>query len=154
MQKKNWWTQLPEPSLQMEPGTSFLKANIGGTVGYVFEFAKKKTPLQPNRTFLHPHRLAGLHFHLSVCSQKEPLRSNLDHCSSPNSSKKKKSDEYKTRTQGFLVAQWIRISLPVQESWVRSLIWEDPTCCGGTCIRTFEPVLQSPGATTAEVRAP
>lgn len=92
----------------------------------------KKPPPQPNRTFLHPHRLAGLHFHLSVCSQKEPLHSNPDHCSSPNSLKKK-NDDYKTRTEGFPGAQWIRISLPVQESWVRSLISEDPACCGGTC---------------------
>ena len=137
----------------METGTSFLKANIGGTVGYVFEFAKK-TPPQPNRTFLHPHRLAGLHFHLSVCSQKKPLRSNPDHCSSPNLFKKKKMMNTKQGLRASLVAQWIRISLPVQKSWVRSLIWEDPTCCGGTCIRTFEPVLQSPGTITAEVRAP
>ena len=25
-----------------------------------------------------------------------------------------------------LVAQWLRICLPIQETWVRSLIWEDP----------------------------
>ena len=27
-----------------------------------------------------------------------------------------------------LVTQWIRISLPMQGTWIRSLIWEDPTC--------------------------
>ena len=27
-----------------------------------------------------------------------------------------------------LVAQWWRIHLPMQETWVWSLIWEDPTC--------------------------
>ena len=49
VQKKNWWTQLPEPSFQMETGTSFLKANIGGTVGCVFEFAQETpTPTQQN----------------------------------------------------------------------------------------------------------
>ena len=26
-----------------------------------------------------------------------------------------------------LVAQWIRIYLPMQGTWVQSLIWEDPT---------------------------
>ena len=31
-----------------------------------------------------------------------------------------------------LVVQWLRISLPMQETRVRSLIWEDPTCCGVT----------------------
>ena len=28
-----------------------------------------------------------------------------------------------------LVIQWLRIRLPVQERWVQSLIWGDPTCC-------------------------
>ena len=47
--------------------------------------------------------------------------------------KKKKKMTTKQGLRASLVAQWIRISLPVQESWVRSLIWEDPTCCRGTC---------------------
>ena len=28
-----------------------------------------------------------------------------------------------------LVAQWLRIHLPMQGTWVRALVWEDPTCC-------------------------
>ena len=32
----------------------------------------------------------------------------------------------------FLVAQWIRICLPMQGTRVRSLVWEDPTCRGAT----------------------
>ena len=31
-----------------------------------------------------------------------------------------------------LVAQWLRIRLPMQGTWVRALIWEDPTCRGAT----------------------
>ena len=31
-----------------------------------------------------------------------------------------------------LVAQWLRICLPVQGTRVRSLVWEDPTCHGAT----------------------
>ena len=31
-----------------------------------------------------------------------------------------------------LVAQWIRICLPMQGTEVRSLVWEDPTCRGAT----------------------
>ena len=27
-----------------------------------------------------------------------------------------------------LVAQWLRISLPMQRTRVRSLVWDDPTC--------------------------
>ena len=30
------------------------------------------------------------------------------------------------------VAQWLRIRLPMQGTWVRSLVQEDPTCCGAT----------------------
>ena len=31
-----------------------------------------------------------------------------------------------------LVARWLRIRLPVQETRVRALVWEDPTCRGAT----------------------
>ena len=27
-----------------------------------------------------------------------------------------------------LVVQWIRIPLPMQGTWVQSLVWEDPIC--------------------------
>ena len=33
---------------------------------------------------------------------------------------------------GFLGGSVKRIPLPMQETWVRSLIWEDPTCHGAT----------------------
>ena len=28
------------------------------------------------------------------------------------------------------MAQWIRICLPRQDTWVQFQFWEDPTCCG------------------------
>ena len=31
-----------------------------------------------------------------------------------------------------LVAQWLRVCLPTQGTWVRGLVWEDPTCRGAT----------------------
>ena len=31
-----------------------------------------------------------------------------------------------------LVAQWLRICLPMQGTRVQALVWEDPTCCGAT----------------------
>ena len=31
-----------------------------------------------------------------------------------------------------LVAQWLRICLPMQGTRVRDLVWEDPTCRGAT----------------------
>ena len=30
------------------------------------------------------------------------------------------------------VVQWLRIRLPVQGTWVRALVREDPTCCRAT----------------------
>ena len=38
----------------------------------------------------------------------------------------KNSQNSKIRKTGSLVAQWIRICLPMQETRVRSLSWEDP----------------------------
>ena len=29
-----------------------------------------------------------------------------------------------------LVAQWLRVCLPMQGTWVRALVWEDPACRG------------------------
>ena len=36
------------------------------------------------------------------------------------------------REGASLVAQWLRICLPMQGTWVRALVWEDPTCHGAT----------------------
>ena len=62
-----------------------------------------------------------------------------------------------------LVAQWLRIRLPMPGTRVRALVGEDPTCCGATkCVpqllilhsTTREPQLRSPCATTTEARVP
>ena len=39
---------------------------------------------------------------------------------------------YIKRIGTSLVAQWLRICLPMQGTLVRSLVQEDPTCCGAT----------------------
>ena len=39
---------------------------------------------------------------------------------------------YKTETRASLVAQWLRVCLPMQGTRVRALVWEDPTCRGAT----------------------
>ena len=31
-----------------------------------------------------------------------------------------------------LVAQWLRMCLPMQGTWLQALVWEDPTCRGAT----------------------
>ena len=38
----------------------------------------------------------------------------------------------KKNLRASLVAQWLRICLPMQGTRVRALVWEDPTCCGAT----------------------
>ena len=35
---------------------------------------------------------------------------------------------FKKTGRASLVAQWLRICLPTQGTWVRALVWEDPTC--------------------------
>ena len=41
-------------------------------------------------------------------------------------------DEYKLHPRASLVAQWLRICLPMQGTQVRALVWGDPTCRGAT----------------------
>ena len=36
----------------------------------------------------------------------------------------------KLRRGASLVAQWLRVRLPMQGTQVRALVWEDPTCRG------------------------
>ena len=38
----------------------------------------------------------------------------------------------KSQNRASLVAQWLRICLPMQGTRVRALVWEDPTCRGAT----------------------
>ena len=39
-----------------------------------------------------------------------------------------KKAHLKRAHRAFLMVQWLRICLPIQGTWVRSLVWEDPTC--------------------------
>ena len=39
--------------------------------------------------------------------------------------------QYK-RCWAFLVAQWLRICLPMQGTWIHALVRENPTCPGAT----------------------
>ena len=45
-------------------------------------------------------------------------------------SEDKKNCKTFLKTKATLVAQWLRIHLPMQETWVRALVQEDPTCRG------------------------
>ena len=46
------------------------------------------------------------------------------------------------------MVQWLQIHLPMQGTWVRSLVWEDPTCCRATKHLNTKPVLWSLGTAT------
>ena len=43
-----------------------------------------------------------------------------------------KGSHLKILSWASLVAQWLRIHLPMQGTRVRALVQEDPTCCGAT----------------------
>ena len=45
---------------------------------------------------------------------------------------KKTNNPIKNWAGASLVAQWLRICLPLQGTQVRALVWEDPTCRGAT----------------------
>ena len=47
-------------------------------------------------------------------------------------STKKTNNSVKKWARASLVAQWLRIHLPIQGTWVRALVQEDPTCRGAT----------------------
>ena len=44
----------------------------------------------------------------------------------------KKPTNSKRYIHTFLVAQWLRVCLPMQGTWVQALVREDPTCHGAT----------------------
>uniref|UniRef100_A0A8C0CCV2 EMAP like 1 n=1 Tax=Balaenoptera musculus TaxID=9771 RepID=A0A8C0CCV2_BALMU len=75
----------------------------------------------------------------AVLNRKGPTKADL-HCTKVNSRAQSKCLEAGacsrvfSRRQGgaSLVVQWLRICLPMQGTRVRSLVWEDPTCCGAT----------------------
>ena len=50
----------------------------------------------------------------------------------PNSTEHKVPGTLKILSRVSLMAQWLRICLPMQGTWVRALVWEDPTCRGAT----------------------
>uniref|UniRef100_A0A8C6AMS2 Zinc finger CCHC-type containing 14 n=1 Tax=Monodon monoceros TaxID=40151 RepID=A0A8C6AMS2_MONMO len=69
-----------------------------------------------------PKRPGGKHSRVSV--EKIDLKG-LSH--KKNERNVECSFEKSTRRGASLVAQWLRIRLPMQGTWVRALVWEDPT---------------------------
>ena len=68
----------------------------------------------------------------------------------PTEKKKKTCKTHFKKTSGAsLVAQWLRVCLPMQGTRVRALVWEDPTCRGAT-----GPVSHNCWAWASEASAP
>ena len=66
----------------------------------------------------------------TVCQQIRQLRWNGQ---IPRKTKTIETDSrISTKSQTSLVAQWLRICLPMQRTRVRALVQEDSTCCGAT----------------------
>ena len=53
-----------------------------------------------------------------------------------------------------LVAQWLRIRLPMQGTWVRALIWEDPTCRGAHVCQNYWACAPQPASHNYWARTP
>ena len=65
--------------------------------------------------------------------QWEAARQRLSICSHISLHTPPASTHIMSRSRGAsLVAQWLRICLPMQGKRVRALVWEDPTCRGAT----------------------
>ena len=73
------------------------------------------------------------------------------------SMKEKPDGQTEKRFRPSLVVQWLRICLAVQETLVRSLVWEDPTCHRATkprCHKYRASALEPAGHSFWRLRAP
>ena len=54
-------------------------------------------------------------------------------CCTETGTYRNNEEHFKRQIHGAsLVAQWLRIHLPMQGTQIRALVWEDPTCHGAT----------------------
>ena len=94
--------------------------------------------LSPSTDWMRPTHVRESNLLYSVCEFKY-----LSHPKTPSH-------------ETSLVAQWLRIRLPMQGKQVRALVWEDPHAVEQLSphTTTTEPALQSPQATTTDACAP
>ena len=79
-------------------------------------YANKMDNLEEMDKFLEKHNLLRL-------NQEE-----IENTNRPITSTEIETVIKNLPTGASLVAQWLRICLPMPGTWVRALVWEDPTC--------------------------
>ena len=91
---------------------------------------------KPLKQYLRKKLIALKEEKLQIKTSNSSLRNHENKSKLKNKQKKNQSKNYwgkkaKKETQrASLVAQWLRICLPMQGTRVRALVWEDPTCRG------------------------
>ena len=67
-----------------------------------------------------------------ICKKYDQQGINLQNLQTVHAAQyqKNKQPNQKNGQWASLVAQWLGIRLPVRGTWVRALVWEDPTCRG------------------------
>ena len=66
-----------------------------------------------------------------IISKGIPIRLSADFSAETLQARREWQDVFKVM-RASLVAQWLRVCLPMQGMRVRGLVWEDPTCRGTT----------------------
>ena len=90
----------------------------------------KKLSGRPKQAFLQRRHMDGQEAHekmFNVANYQRNSNQKYNEVSPHNSQNGYHQKLYK---RASLVAQWLRICLPMQGTWVRALVWEDPTCRG------------------------
>ena len=83
-------------------------------------YANKMDNLEEMDTFLERYNLPRL-------NQEE-----IENINRPITSNEIETVIKNLPAEASLMAQWLRIHLSVQGTWIPSLVWEDHTCCGAT----------------------
>ena len=156
---KIWWkSQVKEENIQYNPFLSkhYLCMIYVWKHTYYLDNCKKKDMYQNITVYLQKNFLIILSSTINTiskikCILKKWIKETLTKIQIHKSCLKKSTFLYiKNNCLGAsLVAQWLRICLPMQGTRVRALVWEDPTCRG-----TAGPVSQNYWACASGACAP
>ena len=111
----------------------------GHQLGDIYQNIKMWVPFDPAMTEVSPVELK------EQMSIHRVDQSSVVHESKWWYSQAVMTTHYFKKNNSFLVVQWLRTCLPVQGTWVLSLVWEDATSHGqlSLCAETTEPKLLS-----------